>query len=235
MRPFLIMAAICHVLSSAADAEPFEATVTTDTESGSVKYELPGTTTYKDLAWKATVKVPVGTIVKTTSDGVAKVDIFPGGRMLVLPGSSFKVASLSVQTAGDTIAKRQGRIDLDAGTLKVLLSHKGENSSPIDFSIKTPNGVAAAKGTKYVDCYVGGVTYVQVIDGTVYVKGTVNGILVYPGQIAEITPEGLVKLVAFASLPPGVQISLSQAVQITATDGLPTVNASDAAGSEHSN
>jgi len=226
----LLLAVIFPVLTLAASAEPFEATITTDTGSGSVKYELPGATTYTDLAWKAIVKVPAGTLVETTPDGVAKVDIFPGGRMLVLPSSTFKVSSLRLTTAGDTITKRQARIDLETGTLKTLLSHKGGNTSPIDFSIKTPTGVAAARGTKYVVTVVGGITYVEVIEGTV----DVNGTLVLSGQIVEITPKGVLP-VNLGNLPAAVQVDLSQAVQITVDGGLPTVNASDAAGSAHAN
>ena len=227
----LLLFTICLVPSLPALAEPYQATLTTNTETGSVSYELPGTTVFKDLAWKETVNVPVGTVVKTASAGTAKVDIFPGGRMLALPNSSFKVNSLSVQTAGDAITKRQARIALETGTLKTLLSHRGGNTSPINFAIKTPTGVAAARGTKYVVCVVKGITYVEVIEGTV----DVNGTLVDPGQIAEITSQGVVDLVTYGDLPSDVQGDLSQAIQTTSDGGLPTINASDAAGSQHAN
>jgi hypothetical protein len=221
------------IFSISAQAEPTMATLTTNSSTGSVKYELPGTTTFKDLGWKDTVKVPSGTIVKTTSDGIAQVELFPGGKMVVLPGASFTVSNLNVETQGDKITKRTGKIDLADGVLKALLSHKGDNTSPIDFSVKTPTCVAAARGTTYIVAVVDGVTYVEVISGTVLT----GGISVTAGQVASVGGNGIATLIGGGannpSLPAGVAAALAAATQVT-VNGTPTVNTSDITkGSAH--
>jgi hypothetical protein len=191
-----------------SQAEPILATLTTDSSAGSVKYELPGTSTFKDLGWKDTVKVPNGTIVKTTKDGIAQVSVFPGGIMVVLPGATFTISNLDVETQGDKITKRTGKIDLADGTLKALLSHKGQNTSPIDFSVKTPTCVAAARGTQYVVAIVDGVTYVEVMSGTV----TAGGLSITPGQVGAVGGTGVGTLIGSGDVPPAVQVVLNAAI-----------------------
>jgi hypothetical protein len=160
------------------------------------------------LGWKDTVKVPNGTIVKTTKDGIAQVSVFPGGIMVVLPGATFTISNLDVETQGDKITKRTGKIDLADGTLKALLSHKGQNTSPIDFSVKTPTCVAAARGTQYVVAIVDGVTYVEVMSGTV----TAGGLSITPGQVGAVGGTGVGTLIGSGDVPPAVQVVLNAAI-----------------------
>jgi hypothetical protein len=218
----LVLAGLFTLVSVAAQAEPTQATLTTDSTTGSVKYRLPGATTFKDLGWEATVKIPNGTVVKTTKDGIAQIEVFPGGKVVVMPNATFTVSNLDVETQGDKVTKRSGKIDLADGTLKALLSHKGQNTSPIDFSVKTPTCVAAARGTKYVVAEVGGVTYVEVIEGTV----TAGGISIGPGQVGAVGGTGVGTLIGVSDLSPDVVAALNAAVAIE-VNGTPTINTSD--------
>jgi len=196
------------LMSESATAETLQALLTTDTESGSVQYELPGTTDFQKLAFKASVKVPEGTTIKTGANGIAKIVVFPGGNLLVMPNTTMILSAQSVKTQGNAISNRKARIDLTVGTVKALLNRNEGSASPIDFSIKTPNAVAAAKGTKYIVVRIGLYTYVKIIAGTVSVNGTVDGTA---GEIVVIGPDGTPKLELITELPQNVQDALNDA------------------------
>jgi hypothetical protein len=207
---FLLMVSLVLVLlvPGLASAEPLQALISTDTETGSVQYEMPGSTVFQILAFKASVKVPEGTLIKTGANGIAKIEVFPGGHLLVMPNTSMVLSSQSVHTQGNTISNRQARVDLTSGTIKALLNRKMGDASPIDFAIKTPNAVAAAKGTTYIVCRIGQTTYVYVTNGTVTVNGTVQANV---GNVVVIGPDGTPSVRPITALPQDVQDDLTSA------------------------
>jgi len=219
----LVLAGLFILLSVSARAETTLATLTTDSSAGSVKYQVPGATTFKDLGWMEVVKVPTGTIVKTNADGIGHLEVFPGGKLVIMPDTTMTIGSLGVDTQGDKIAKRTGQINLAIGTLKALLNHKGDNTSPIDFSVKTPTCVAAARGTKYVTAVVDGVTYVEVLEGNV----SAGGISIGAGEIGFVGTNGKGVVTPPDKVPPGVLLALNAAIAAGQIQTNSTVDTSD--------
>lgn len=219
----LLLAGLFILLSVAVRAETTLATLTTDSSAGSVKYQVPGASTFKNLGWMEVVKVPSGTIVKTNSDGIGHLEVFPGGKLVIMPNTTMTIGNLGVDTQGDKISKRSGQINLAIGTLKALLNHRGDNTSPIDFSVKTPTCVAAARGTKYVTVVVDGITYVDVIEGTV----NAGGINIGQGDVGYVGTNGKGVITPPDKLPPGVLLAFQAAIAAGQIQNNSTLDTSD--------
>jgi hypothetical protein len=216
MKFLALLAAGLMAVLSPLRAETTVAMLTSNTDTGTVTYKVPGAADFAVLKWKDTVKAPVGTVVKTNDSGIARIDIFPGGKVVVMPNSTATIEADKVTQQGDTISGRSGEIDLQDGEVKSLLSHRGAYTSPIDFSIKTPTCVAAAKGTKYIVFYDAktNITYVLVITGDVLV----GGLNVTDGELAAIGSNGIGKLIGMTDVPPSIRDDLNAGVTITTTD-----------------
>ena len=107
--------------------------------------------------------IPSGATVKT--DDGASAAVFMGGvnSARLMPDSE---AQVSQSMAGST---RHTHIDLQHGTVFSRVGHReGERQ---DFEVRTPEGVAAARGTQLVSNRHDGHTYLGVGDGTVLFSG----------------------------------------------------------------
>ena len=150
--------------------------------------------------------------MRTLKEGFAKFELFPGSKLFLMPGSTLILTSVNVSTQGDAITQRQASVKLANGTLKSLLFRKVAGNSPIDYQVHTPSGVAAARGTIYITAVINGVTYVQVLQGTV-TAGTLT--LTPDTGIGVLHPDGRMEIIPFRDLPPGVQTELTNAAQVT--------------------
>ncbi len=140
----------------------FGADATVKTVRGKVEYLFPGSNQYLPL--RAGMKIPIGTIVKTGFNGEAVI--------VVVPGVAIKVAKetdITIEQPEGDPAKNNALIDLRQGSLSALRDHSATNLPLGDFKVKTPQGVAAARGTFFAVVVDQGETYVGVSQGKVQV------------------------------------------------------------------
>lgn len=105
-------------------------------------------------------KVAVGTTVKTGADSRAVIVITPRSAIRISENSE-----VIIETVDEAASPKVVMIDLKDGSLGALL--KPDASTELDFRVRTPSGVAAARGTFYAVVVKDGKGYAQVKEGTV--------------------------------------------------------------------
>ena len=161
---------LCFVLAvffcqASGIAAPVEAKV--KSVSGQVEWLEPGSQVFKPLAKGA--MLPVGSSIKTGKDGEAIIVAVPGAAIRVAPSTLLTLGENDFAKDGDKVTSRQATIDLHAGTVSALIQHNERDVT--DFKIKTPQGVAAARGTFYgVTVDENGQVCVAVKEGSVGLK-----------------------------------------------------------------
>ena len=113
--------------------------------AGKVQWAKPGSANFEPL--KAGEHLPVGSTIRTGADGVATVLTVPGAAIRVESGSELVLSELEFAKAEQKTTKRRAKLDLKSGTVSALI----QNNEPevTSFEVKTPHGVAAARGTFY--------------------------------------------------------------------------------------
>jgi hypothetical protein len=134
--------------------------------SGKVEFTAPGSTQFSPL--KVGQILPVGSVIKTAADGVAIIVTVPGAAVRIGPDSTLAITEMDFEKTGEKITKRKATLDLKSGTLSALIEHNTPDAT--DFKIKTPQGIAAARGTFYGVTVVDGKTHVAVQEGKVGIK-----------------------------------------------------------------
>lgn len=124
-------------------AEEVNKSATLVAVNGSVAISGPGG------AITATVgaDLPVGAVMTTTSGGTASVKFFDGTVVVVEPDSHVTISTHSVTTDGGNVTKESTLLDLKAGG--VIASLDPAKKHVTDFRVRTPKGVAAARGTVF--------------------------------------------------------------------------------------
>lgn len=105
-------------------------------------------------------KVAVGTTVKTGADARAVIVITPRSAIRISENSE-----VVIETVDEAASPKQVMIDLKDGSLGALL--KPNAAGELDFKVRTPSGVAAARGTFYAVVVKDGKGYAQVKEGRV--------------------------------------------------------------------
>lgn len=131
--------------------------------SGTVTYAATGAGSFSPLT--AGAEIPIGSRVRTGSDGTAVIVVVSGAAMQVSENSDVTIEAMSSDAA-----KRKALVSLRTGTVSALIDPK--RSKQTDFKIQTPQGVAAARGTFYGVTVQKGKTYVGVKKGKVGVAHT---------------------------------------------------------------
>ena len=130
---------------------------------GTVEFAPPGSSAFAAL--KKGQELPVGTTIRTGSDGTADIITTPGSAIHVGNGSNLRLNALAFAKSGSTVTQRQAHLQLTSGVVSALI----DPSTPkiTDFQVQTPEGSAAARGTFYAVMVVHGKTYVSVERGKV--------------------------------------------------------------------
>lgn len=89
--------------------------------------------------------LPVGSVVTTTGGGQATLQFFNGTVVIVQPESNVTVLEHSVTSEAGVVTKENTMLDLHAGGVVASLDPAKKNIS--NFRVRTPKGVAAARGT----------------------------------------------------------------------------------------
>ncbi len=103
--------------------------------------------------------IPAGTTIRTGADSSAVVVPMQGAAVQVASNTTVTLESLFTGT------KRTAELQLRSGTVSALLDPT--RATATDFRIRTPQGVAAARGTHYGVAHVNGQTVIAVKDGSV--------------------------------------------------------------------
>lgn len=131
--------------------------------NGRVTYATSSNGAFSPLT--AGAEIPIGSRVRTGSDGTAVIVVVSGAAMQVSENSD-----VTIDVMSSDAAKRKALVTLKTGTISALIDPK--RSKQTDFKIQTPQGVAAARGTFYGVTVEKGKTYVGVKKGKVGVAHT---------------------------------------------------------------
>jgi hypothetical protein len=156
-----IAAAYLSLSFLAAPAAPVQAVV--KSVSGTVEFAPPGSVSFHPLA--AGQILAVGSTVRTGDDGKAVIVTTPGSAIEVGNGSNLKINALSFSKSGSTVTQQTAHLELTSGVVSALIEHNTPKVT--DFTIQTPQGAAAARGTFYAVYVFNGRTYVGVKEGKV--------------------------------------------------------------------
>ncbi|MET0262956.1 MAG: FecR domain-containing protein [Rariglobus sp.] len=158
---------------------------------GSAQATLPGQSQATTL--KVGDKLPQGTVIKTPGSSEVEIQAFSGSVTTIKPGSTVDLNKLSLTTDNGAVTKQTAVIDIKVGSVVASLdpSKKAIN----DYSIRTPKGVAAARGTVYtVYVALDGSVRVSVSSGSITFTSGITGqpVTVQPGYSVTITPDGAI-------------------------------------------
>ncbi len=154
--PASLIAGLILSFSAIVQAEPVSGTVTVSVGDVQIVPADGGA----QKAVKAGEKITVGTTVKTGAASRAVIVITPRSAIRVSENSEVLIAQVDEAATPQKIL-----IDVKDGSLGALL--KPNAAGEMDFRIKTPSGVAAARGTFYAVVVEDGKGYAQVKEGRV--------------------------------------------------------------------
>ncbi len=142
-------------------------------------------------ALKVGDKLPQGATIVTNSDSEVDIQAFNGAVATIKANSSVSLEKLSVTTSGGAVTKQTALLNLKVG--KILSTIDPANHKINDYGIRTPKGVAAARGTVFtVSVAETGAVKVYVTDSAVtfYNPTTGKSVTVQPGQAITISKTG---------------------------------------------
>jgi len=130
--------------------------------------------------------VPTGATLITSSNTFVLVGLAPGAAAIIEPNTTLTVGKNKTERNGDKIQDRTVDLSMDSSTGGVVSLLKQRDDSPLSFQIRTPTGVAAARGTIY---RVTGSAF-QVLEGDVVV--TIGGQQYNLGPLQKTDGSGLI-------------------------------------------
>jgi hypothetical protein len=138
---------------------------------GTVEFSGPGDSSFKAL--KMGMEVLPGSTVVTKKGSEAVIVTVPGAAIQIAENTEVVLQMMYFEPgAAEGIKDRKTLVDLKKGTISALIDPK--KSSSTDFRVKTPQGVAAARGTFYGVTVKDGQTYVAVKHGKVGVEDSLK-------------------------------------------------------------
>ena len=156
-----LLMVLLHLGAGTGWAVPREARV--KSVKGQVEYAAPGSQKFESL--KADMKLAIGSQVKTGADGEAIIVAVPGAAIRLSASTHIILGPNDFAKNGDKVTSRKALVDLKSGTVSALINHNERDVT--DFQIKTPQGVAAARGTFYAVTVENGKAAIAVKEGKV--------------------------------------------------------------------
>jgi hypothetical protein len=144
--------------------------------TGTVEVRLPG-----QPARPATLgmAIPQGSLIQTGADGQAFLETFKGGVAAIQKNTSVAVEKLDVVMQGDKVVTQEALLDLRQGNVVSTLDPAKKSINK--YAVKTPKGVAAARGTVFsvtTNSIAG--DSVSALTGTVEIQLVGGGIISLP-------------------------------------------------------
>jgi hypothetical protein len=161
LKLVVMMMAAALVAVSQLQAAPVQATVTS--LKGTAEVMKPGTTEFKPLKVNQVVKV--GSTIKTGKGSELVLEPMPSIKVTIGESAEITIVELDFAKSGEMITKRKAVLDLKEG--KAFSELEKLDPKTTDYQLKMPQGVAAARGTKYTVSVSGGIATVSVQEGSV--------------------------------------------------------------------
>ena len=159
LRLLLLLAAMVAQVGLATDA-------TVKSVQGRVEAAAPGS---KEMApIREGQKLAPGTTIVSSANGEAVILTSPGAAIHVQPSSRLVLQLNEFSSENGKITNRKTVVDLQDGTLSALISKNDPKTTR--FEVRTPQGVAAARGTFFGVTVQGDEAFVAVKEGKVGVQ-----------------------------------------------------------------
>jgi hypothetical protein len=113
--------------------------------TGAVQIQLPGESQAKPLT--ADMAIPQGSVITTGDTGEVYVETVPGVVATIKANSTVSVEKLDLQQQGGVVTSQEALLDLKKGN--VISTLDPTKKSINHYGVRTPKGVAAARGTVY--------------------------------------------------------------------------------------
>lgn len=156
LRTFLVVGVIALFTAGTLNAAPTSGNVTVAV--GKVTVTAPDGGAAKEL--KAGDTVAVGSTVKTGADSRAVIVMTAKSAVRIAADSEVVITEMT-----ESATEPKVLLDLKSGSLGALLK-PGEGAN-MDFKVKTPSGVAAARGTFFAVVIENGKGFAQVKEGKI--------------------------------------------------------------------
>jgi hypothetical protein len=150
---FALTSAIAQTVKTQATVSRVTGTATVTLADGST---IPLTTG---------MKVPQGATITTGTDGDVYLETHTGYVSTIKADSVVTVAEVSVVSENGAVKEERTMLDLKSGNVVALLDPKKKAIN--NYQVRTPKGVAAARGTTFVIQYNGTTVTVAVVNGVV--------------------------------------------------------------------
>ncbi len=195
--------------------------------TGSAQVMLPGATTATPLAINA--MIPEGATITTAAGAELSIEAVPGVVATIQAGSTVVVEKLAMVKNGDVITEQVATLDLKKGNVVSTLDPAKKSVNR--YGVRTPKGVAAARGTVFsVKVSVTGST-VATLSGSVTIDLGGGNVLTIPIGTASANGEATTTLAA--AIASGA-ISQAEVAQVVSTVANQVAAGSTATNSEAS-
>lgn len=163
----LLVALVSLGVTASAQTQTSEATVASVTGQATLT-RADGSS----AALAAGMKVPQGATIVTGTDGDVMLQSHAGYVTAIKKNSTVVVEEVSVTSANGKVQKENTTLDLKGGNLVAMLDPKKKAVN--NFQVRTPKGVAAARGTVFTVTvqYGTSLVTVAVINGRVSISST---------------------------------------------------------------
>jgi hypothetical protein len=141
----LLIAAIVSVTAVCAQAAEAVSEAVVLKVKGEAQASIPGKA--GSVQVQEGDKLPQGTTIQTSANAEVQIQVFSGSETTIKSDSKVNLNKLSLTTENGTITKQTALIDLSTGSVVSTLDPSKKSIN--DYSIRTPKGVAAARGTRY--------------------------------------------------------------------------------------
>lgn len=211
---FLIGALVASLLSAHALAQMTAKIVRITGNPQQATITAPGGTRSA-----AALNLPIaeGSMIETGQQVSLYVETFPGAVATIRENSRVKLAGLRLLSAGADAGKRSAELELERG--KIISTLDSSKQAITKFGIKTPRGVAAARGTVYGVSAVANGTSAFVVDGNIVIDlGGGQSISIPYGQAALNNAGSASALASLVANSPELAADLLVAVQVLAAN-----------------
>ena len=167
LRKLILSLTVALGLAAPALAQTTQTQATVARVTGAATVTLPdGSTT----PLTAGMKVAQGSTITTGADGDVYLESHAGYVTSIKHDSVVAVDEISVTTEGGQVKEERTMLDLKSGNLVAKLDPKKKAVN--NYQVRTPKGVAAARGTVFNVAYKGGTYSIAVVNGTVTILPT---------------------------------------------------------------
>ena len=196
---FLLIAALFSIGSLCARGAEATSQAIVLKVKGTVTVIAAGQT--EPVTLKVGDKLPQGATIVTGADSEVDVQAFNGAVATIKSGSTVNLEKLSVTTSGGVVTKQTALLNLKVGAIYSNIDPANHNIN--DYGIRTPKGVAAARGTTYgVQVKADGTVQLFVTTSAVtfYNTSTGKSVTVPAGSAIKVSPTGVVSSISIGDL-----------------------------------